>query len=70
MTRAITLIPGDGIGPEVTAAAVRMLEAAGLDVAWERHDAGAIAAKRPRDLGRTAATTQFTDAICRALDLS
>ena len=31
----ITLIPGDGIGPEVTAAVVRILETAGLDVEWE-----------------------------------
>jgi isocitrate dehydrogenase (NAD+) len=36
----ITLIPGDGIGPEVTAAVVRILEAAGADIAWERHEAG------------------------------
>jgi isocitrate dehydrogenase (NAD+) len=41
MRHAITLIPGDGIGPEVTAAAVRVLEAAGLDAAWETFDAGA-----------------------------
>jgi isocitrate dehydrogenase (NAD+) len=43
----ITLIPGDGIGPEVTDATVRILEAAGkttgTDFAWERHDAGADA---------------------------
>lgn len=30
----IVLIPGDGIGPEVTAAARRVLEAAGLSVEW------------------------------------
>jgi isocitrate dehydrogenase (NAD+) len=39
----ITLIPGDGIGPEVTAAAVRILKAAGTDIEWERHDAGLLA---------------------------
>jgi len=43
MTHTITLIPGDGIGPEVTGAVVRIIEAAGVDVTWERHDAGVIA---------------------------
>ncbi len=36
----VTLIPGDGIGPEITAAAVTILEAAGAGISWERHDAG------------------------------
>ena len=36
----ITLIPGDGIGPEVTEAVVRIVEASGVDISWERHDAG------------------------------
>src|SRR5690625_3349059 len=35
MAHTITLIPGDGIGPEVTAAAVRVVEATGVDVEWE-----------------------------------
>ena len=35
MAHTITLIPGDGIGPEVSAAAVRVLSATGLDFAWE-----------------------------------
>jgi isocitrate dehydrogenase (NAD+) len=43
MAHTITLIPGDGIGPEVTAAVVRILAAAGLDIEWERHDAGVTA---------------------------
>ncbi|MDH3525156.1 MAG: isocitrate/isopropylmalate dehydrogenase family protein [Acidobacteriota bacterium] len=43
MTRTITLIEGDGIGPEVTAAVVRVLEAAGGDFEWERHSAGTTA---------------------------
>jgi len=37
------LIPGDGIGPEVTNAAVRVLEATGLKFEWERYNAGAEA---------------------------
>jgi isocitrate dehydrogenase (NAD+) len=39
----ITLIPGDGIGPEVTTAVVRILEVAGLDVEWEAFPAGVLA---------------------------
>jgi isocitrate dehydrogenase (NAD+) len=39
----ITLIPGDGIGPEITAATVRIIEAAGVDVEWETHILGAQA---------------------------
>jgi isocitrate dehydrogenase (NAD+) len=43
VTHAITLIPGDGIGPEVTNAVVRILEAAGLQAEWESHLAGLLA---------------------------
>ena len=39
----VTLIPGDGIGPEVTEAAVRVIEAAGVDIEWDRFDAGITA---------------------------
>jgi isocitrate dehydrogenase (NAD+) len=42
-THKVTLIPGDGIGPEVTQAAVRVLEATGVRFEWERHAAGAEA---------------------------
>jgi len=35
-----TLIPGDGIGPEVTEAALRLLAAAGADIVWDRQVAG------------------------------
>lgn len=41
MSYRATLIPGDGIGPEVTEAAVQVVAAAGVDVAWERVEAGA-----------------------------
>jgi isocitrate dehydrogenase (NAD+) len=40
-THTITLIPGDGIGPEVSDAVVRILEATGVRFDWERYDAGA-----------------------------
>jgi isocitrate dehydrogenase (NAD+) len=43
MAYKITLIPGDGIGPEVTGAAVRVLEATGLKFQWESFQAGAEA---------------------------
>ena len=43
MAYRITLIPGDGIGPEVTGAAVRILEATGLKFEWETYEAGADA---------------------------
>ncbi|MGB9693187.1 MAG: isocitrate/isopropylmalate family dehydrogenase, partial [Candidatus Sumerlaeaceae bacterium] len=36
----VTLVPGDGIGPEVTTAAVRVLEATGLPFEWEEVEAG------------------------------
>ena len=36
----ITLIPGDGIGPEVAGAVVRIIEAAGVAIQWEEHIAG------------------------------
>ncbi len=40
MAYRITLIPGDGIGPEVTDATVRILEATGVKFEWERCNAG------------------------------
>jgi isocitrate dehydrogenase (NAD+) len=46
MARVITLIPGDGIGPEVTEAVVRLFHVARLDIEWERYDAGVTAFKR------------------------
>src|SRR5450755_41143 len=42
-THKVTLIPGDGIGPEVTLAVVRILEATGVKWEWERFAAGAEA---------------------------
>jgi isocitrate dehydrogenase (NAD+) len=46
MTHTITLIPGDGIGPEVSAAVIRILRAAGAEIEWERHVAGVHALER------------------------
>jgi isocitrate dehydrogenase (NAD+) len=39
----ITVIPGDGIGPEVSNATMRVLDAAGAELEYEVHDAGATA---------------------------
>ena len=46
MAHRITLIPGDGIGPEVTAAVVRILQASGVAIDWETHDAGVTAVEK------------------------
>ena len=46
MTHTITLIPGDGIGPEVTEAVVRILKASGASIEWEPHVAGILAFER------------------------
>jgi isocitrate dehydrogenase (NAD+) len=55
MKHIITLIPGDGIGPEVASSVVRIIEAAGVDITWETHYAGAQALEKfgdtlPKDL--------------------
>ena len=42
----ITLIPGDGIGPEVASNVVRIIEASGVEIEWETHYAGAQALEK------------------------
>ena len=46
MKHKITLIPGDGIGPEVAEAVVNIIEAVGVEVEWEEHTVGAEAVNR------------------------
>lgn len=46
MKHKVTLIPGEGIGPEVAAAMVRVVEATGVDIEWEEFIAGVEAANR------------------------
>jgi isocitrate dehydrogenase (NAD+) len=46
MKHRITLIPGDGIGPEVTEAVLRVLAATGVSIEWERFDAGVVSFER------------------------
>ncbi|HZT57098.1 MAG TPA: isocitrate/isopropylmalate dehydrogenase family protein, partial [Pyrinomonadaceae bacterium] len=55
MAHTITLIPGDGIGPEVASAVVRIVEASGVEISWETKYAGAQALEKfgstlPEDL--------------------
>jgi isocitrate dehydrogenase (NAD+) len=40
MAHHVTLIPGDGIGPEVSAAVLRIIEASGVEIEWERFVVG------------------------------
>jgi isocitrate dehydrogenase (NAD+) len=46
MQHTITLIPGDGIGPEVTKPTLKIIKAAGVQVKWETQLAGAEALKK------------------------
>lgn len=41
----VTLIPGDGIGPEITSATTRVIKAAGIDIEWDVHQAGVAGVK-------------------------
>lgn len=45
MINKITLIPGDGIGPEITKSVVRIIEKSGLVVDWDLQPAGALVAE-------------------------
>ena len=46
MKHTITLIPGDGIGPEIVAATVRTIEATGVEIEWETQIIGAYALEK------------------------
>src|ERR1700712_443748 len=49
MPTHVTLIPGDGIGPAISAATVRIVEASGADIAWDTQLAGMAAVARYGD---------------------
>lgn len=49
MSTHVTLIPGDGIGPSITDATVRLLAAAGAEIAWDRQLAGMAAVQAVND---------------------
>ena len=46
MKHTITLIPGDGIGPEIIAATVRDYRGSGVEIEWETHIIGAQALEK------------------------
>jgi isocitrate dehydrogenase len=56
--KLVTLIPGDGIGPEVVGAAQRVVEAAGARVEWEERKAGASVFKQGLPSGVPADTIE------------
>ncbi len=67
MAHTITLIPGDGIGPEITKAAVRVLDATAdrvLQAVFRVLEEGEV---RTPDLGGGSSTEQFADAIVGGL---
>ena len=45
----VTLIPGDGIGPSIAESAVRIIEATGVKIAWEKVEAGMAAIEKYKD---------------------
>jgi isocitrate dehydrogenase (NAD+) len=61
MTHTITLIAGDGIGPEVTEAVLRILHVAGVKIDWDRQEAGITAFERHR----TALPVELLDSVKR-----
>jgi isocitrate dehydrogenase (NAD+) len=66
MAHRITLIPGDGIGPEVTAAVLRIRAAAGVDIEWDTHDAGVVAVEKT---GQTLPQTLLDSVIANGVAL-
>lgn len=62
MSHPVTLIPGDGVGPEITLATRRVIEAAGVAIDWEEAEAGAEVFKRGDTSG---VPRETTDSIAR-----
>jgi isocitrate dehydrogenase (NAD+) len=60
MAHEITLLPGDGIGPEVSEATVKVIEATGVDVTWDRHR---VIGQTAVDRGRPALPPDVIDSI-------
>ena len=57
MPQAITVIPGDGIGPEVMSATLAVLDGAGASLEYDRRMAGMTALERVNDPLPAAMTT-------------
>lgn len=65
MAHSVTLIPGDGIGPEVTAAARQVLDASGVAIDWHVAEAGAeVFAKYGTPMPDQALNQVREDAVC------
>lgn len=45
---SVTLIPGDGIGPEITGAVKTVIDAAGVDIHWDEQQVGQNALEKYR----------------------
>src|SRR6266705_1375000 len=60
MKHTVTLIPGDGIGPEVTKPTLAIIKAAGVNIEWETHLAGASALKKHKTTIPEALLDSFT----------
>src|SRR5215471_1554449 len=54
MRHKVTLLPGEGIGPEVSRATQRILEAAGVQIEWEEIEARGSSAEAGNVLNETA----------------
>src|SRR3990172_6183285 len=61
MSYTVTLVPGDGIGPEVTGAVLAILDASGVAIDWDRQTAGAEAFERTG----TALPAELLDSVRR-----
>src|SRR6266545_6858640 len=61
MTHRVTLIPGDGIGPEVSAAVLRIIEAVDVEIEWERFIVGGHA----QDLAGSSLPDEFIESVRR-----
>src|SRR5437016_9765006 len=60
MKHTVTLIPGDGIGPEMTKPTLAIIKAAGVNIEWETHLAGASALKKHKTTIPKALLDSFT----------
>lgn len=60
MSHYVTLLPGDGIGPEVTEATIQVLDASGVDIEWDRHD---VIGQTAVDQGRAALPPDVIDSL-------
>ena len=49
MPYTITLIPGDGVGPQIVEAARRVIDATGVPIKWEVVEAGEAMIEKMRD---------------------